>query len=233
MPKLKDHDVERKKAAIEKAALKVFIRQGYHGTSMRDIAKISGVSLGNIYNYYSTKEALFQRIVERYEARMEPLRAGVLGSVDGVFTAAGLDRLAEGIRKIVYGNPDYWRLMYIDVVEFGNRHFAGSFRKLATNLEERLGDRLRAATRCGEWNGVDPALAFTAIYLQFFTYFLVEKLFGGRQHLGVPDQEAVQQLISMMSHGIWQKPPAREATPAAPVTRTKVNPKNSDRNQED
>ena len=210
MPKLNDRDVERNRAKIEKAALRMFIRQGYHGTSMREIAGVSGVSLGNIYNYYPTKEALFQRIVERYEAKMEPLRAAALGSIEEVFTVAGLERLAGGVRKIVYGNPDYWRLMYIDVVEFGNRHFAHSFRKLASNMEERLGDRLRESTRAGEWNGVDPALAFTAIYLQFFTYFLVEKLFGGRRHLGVPDDVAVQQLISMMTQGIWRKPPNRK-----------------------
>ena len=207
MPKLNHRDVERNQAKIEKASLRVFIRQGYHGTSMREIADVSGVSLGNIYNYYPTKEALFQRMVERYEAKMEPLRAAALQSIEEAFTVHGLERLAEGIRKIVYGNPDYWRLMYIDVVEFGNRHFAHSFRKLAANMEERLGDGLREATRTGKWSGVDPTFAFTAIYLQFFTYFLVEKLFGGRQHLGVPDPVAIEQLIRMMTQGIWQKPP--------------------------
>ncbi len=207
MPKLKRRDIERNKAKIEKAALRVFTRQGYHGTSMREISGVSGVSLGNIYNYYPTKEDLFQRIVERYEAKMEPLRKSAMGAIESTFTVAGLEQLAEEIRKLVYGNPDYWRLMYIDVVEFGNLHFAHSFRRLASNMEERLGDRLREATRAGEWNGVDPALAFTAIYLQFFTYFLVEKLFGGRQHLGVPDPVAVQQLISIMTEGIWRKPP--------------------------
>jgi AcrR family transcriptional regulator len=208
MPKLNRRDVERNQAKIEKAALHVFTRQGYHGTSMREIAEVSAVSLGNIYNYYPTKEVLFQRIVERYEAKMDTLRASVLESAGAAFTVAGLERLAEGIRKIVYGNPDYWRLMYIDVVEFGNRHFAHSFRKLASHMEEELGDRLREATQAGEWSGVDPAFAFTAIYLQFFTYFLVEKLFGGRRHLGVPDSVAIEQLISMMTHGIWRKPPS-------------------------
>ena len=207
MPRLSGRDVERNKANIEKAALRVFIRRGYHGTSMRDIAKVSEVSLGNIYNYYPNKEALFQRIVERYETKMEPLRAKALEAIDEGFTDAGLKRLAAGIQTIVYENPDYWRLMYIDVVEFGNRHFAGSFRELASTIKERLGDRLIDATKAGEWNAIDPALAFTAIYLQFFTYFLIEKLFGGRQHLGVPDATAVQQLISMMTQGIWRKPP--------------------------
>ena len=33
--------------------------------------------------------------------------------------------------------------------------------------------------------GVDPSLAYTAIYLQFFTYFLAEELFGAKRHLGL------------------------------------------------
>jgi hypothetical protein len=50
--------------------------------------------------------------------------------------------------------------------------------------------------------GIDPALAYAAIYLQFFTYFLVEKLFGGKQHLGQPEGAAIEQLIQIFSTGI-------------------------------
>ena len=80
-----------------------------------------------------------------------------------------------------------WDGIFEWAIQHGYSFDNAGFRKLASNMEERLGDRLRVATGAGDWNGVDPALAFTAIYLQFFTYFLVEKLFGGRRHLGVPD----------------------------------------------
>jgi len=56
-------------------------------------------------------------------------------------------------------------------------------------LAKSMESCLRVAT------GSEPALAFTAIYLQFFTYFLLEKLFGGKQHLGMPDERASAQLI--------------------------------------
>ncbi len=215
MPKLKDRESERKQQKIERSALRVFVRQGYHGTSMREIAEASGVSLGNIYNYFRTKEELFTRLVERYETRMEELRRKTVESLDDVFEPDGLKRLAAGVRDIVYNNPDYWRLMYIDVVEFGNRHFAHTFRDLARNMEALLGDRLRAATRRGVWNSADPALAFTAVYLQLFTYFLVEKLFGGKQHLGVPDEEAVAQLVDIATRGLWREMPGSNGASAA------------------
>ena len=206
MPKLRLQDVERNQKKIEDAALRVFTRLGFHGTSVRDIAKEADVSIGNLYNYYRTKEEIFKSIIERYETHMEKLRRKALGPVQGVFDPAELQRMAHVIREIVYDNPDYWRLMYIDITEFGNQHFAGTFRSLAKNMKERLGPQLEASTRNGKavWNrGVDPALAFTAIYLQLFTYFLVEKLFGGKEHLGMSDDRAVAQLIKIATEGIW------------------------------
>lgn len=210
MPKLAQQDVARNRATIESAALRLFTRQGYHGTSVREIADAAGVSIGNIYTYYPTKQEIFRRVVESYEARIEALRRKALGSLDAVFEPPALRRLAKAIREIVCDNTDYWRLMYIDVIEFGSRHFAPSFASLAKTMKRRLGHRLTAATRRGPWNDVDPALAFTALYLNFFTYFLVETLFGGKQHLGMPEKRAIDQMIKISTEGLWREPwPAR------------------------
>jgi AcrR family transcriptional regulator len=204
VPKLRLQDVERNQKKIEDAALRVFTRLGFHGTSVRDIAKEAGVSIGNLYNYYGTKEEIFKSIILRYETHMEKLRRKALGANQGLFEPAELQRMAHVIREIVYDNPDYWRLMYIDITEFGNQHFAGTFRSLAKNMKSRLGAQLEASTKNEGWNrGVDPALAFTAIYLQMFTYFLVEKLFGGKQHLGMSDDRAIEQLIKIATEGLW------------------------------
>lgn len=204
MPKLSKSRIEHNQAAIEAAALRVFTRQGFHGTSVREIADEAGVSLGNLYNYYGGKEALFASVVHRYEARMEVLRRKALAKIENCFDPDQLKQMADVIRDIVYKNPDYWRLMYIDVIEFGSKHFAPEFRSLARNIGKRLGDKLSASAARGPWTGLDPALAFTSIYLQFVTYFLVEKLFGGKQHLGMPDDRAIAQMIKLMTLGLWR-----------------------------
>lgn len=41
----------------------MFLESGYEKTSMRMIAKQSGITVGNIYNYYQNKEELFDAIV--------------------------------------------------------------------------------------------------------------------------------------------------------------------------
>lgn len=197
MPKLHDRVLRQNQTAIEEVALRLFIRQGFFGTSIRDIAREAGISIGNIYNYYPNKEALYVSLAKRYSAEMSKKQAK-LKPLLGRFDAESLRELARAAREIVYENPDYWRLMYVDVTEFGNRHFAHSFRRLSKNLEQLAGGYKNGGLRAG----VDPSLAFAAIYLQFFTYFLVEKLFGGKQHLGQPEAAAIEQMIRIFREGV-------------------------------
>ena len=41
-------------------AKRQFERKGYSKTSMREIAELAGVGVGNIYNYFTNKDELFQ-----------------------------------------------------------------------------------------------------------------------------------------------------------------------------
>jgi AcrR family transcriptional regulator len=51
---------ERTRARILDAALKLLQEHGYEATTMRAIAEEAGVSLGNAYHYFPSKEALLQ-----------------------------------------------------------------------------------------------------------------------------------------------------------------------------
>jgi AcrR family transcriptional regulator len=53
----------RKRQAILAAATEVFLRDGYLGTSMDEVAALSGVSKQTIYKHFGSKEALFVEIV--------------------------------------------------------------------------------------------------------------------------------------------------------------------------
>jgi len=54
MPNSKDE----KKNQIIKVACELFAKNGYYNTTMPDIAKASGMSVGNLYNYFESKEEL-------------------------------------------------------------------------------------------------------------------------------------------------------------------------------
>ena len=51
------------KQRIDDAALETFCEMGYQGAVMADIARLAGVSVGNIYRYYTNKEELFNILV--------------------------------------------------------------------------------------------------------------------------------------------------------------------------
>lgn len=55
---------EEVQQAIYKSAIKEFLDKGFEKASLRQIAKKAGTTLGNFYNYYENKEALFANIVE-------------------------------------------------------------------------------------------------------------------------------------------------------------------------
>ncbi len=69
MPKLSRQVIEERKTVIEDATRELLIKQGFHATSMRDIARRAKISLGNVYNYFETKEAIFESIINRYLLR--------------------------------------------------------------------------------------------------------------------------------------------------------------------
>ena len=54
---------ERTSQAIIEAAYRLFVDQGYHATSMRQIAQEAGVALGGIYNHFSGKEDIYDQVI--------------------------------------------------------------------------------------------------------------------------------------------------------------------------
>ncbi|MBS1991094.1 MAG: TetR/AcrR family transcriptional regulator [Cyanobacteria bacterium SZAS LIN-2] len=52
-----------KKNSIKRAALKLFLRNGYEGTSVDDIASDAGVAKQTVYSHFRDKETLFRTLV--------------------------------------------------------------------------------------------------------------------------------------------------------------------------
>lgn len=200
MPKLLAGTIEKNKLKIERAALQLFTRKGFHGTTVREIADRAGVSMGKLYIYYDTKEDIFIDLVHHLGRKMEAIRQKDLMPLMESLDPDSLRKLAKAIGRVVSENLDYWRLMYIDVVEFRHKHFIHSFREIAGGLRMYANAVIRKSTIAFP-PGVDPSLAYTAMYLQFFTYFLAEELFGAKRHLGMSDDEAIDQLVLLYTGG--------------------------------
>lgn len=66
---------------LQKKALVLFQKKGVEATTMRDIAKAAGMSLGAAYYYFPSKEALVFAYYEDNQADLEALAAGASGNL--------------------------------------------------------------------------------------------------------------------------------------------------------
>jgi AcrR family transcriptional regulator len=83
-----------RKAQLARQAARLFAEQGYHGTSIGDLASAMGVQKGSLYAHIDSKEDLL------YEAMLEGARAfhGALDSLDE------RDRPSDRIRQALRGH---------------------------------------------------------------------------------------------------------------------------------
>lgn len=74
---------EQTRAAIVEAALDLFTERGYEAATMRAIAQRAGVSTGNAYYYFSSKEELIQEFYSRnHQAHLAASRGVLTAETD-------------------------------------------------------------------------------------------------------------------------------------------------------
>src|SRR3954447_6099285 len=61
---------EARREVIEQAATEVFAERGYHGASIDEIARRSGVSPPVVYDHFESKQELHRRLLERHYAEL-------------------------------------------------------------------------------------------------------------------------------------------------------------------
>ena len=124
---------ETTRLAIEDAAIELFLSQGYHATSMRQIAERSELALGGIYNHFTSKDEIFEGIIidkHPYRKLLPAILAAEADTLEEFFKNAFHIVITEmGERR------EFVNLMLIELVEFKGKHGALMLKEIApTNL---------------------------------------------------------------------------------------------------
>ncbi|HKB01310.1 MAG TPA: TetR/AcrR family transcriptional regulator [Gemmataceae bacterium] len=116
----KDPDLPaRRRAAILRAAVRVFARRGYRDTNLQDVADALGVAKGTLYLYYRGKEQLFLAAVDHGMVRLRDYVRSAYSDVPDP-----LDRLAVAVRaylEFFRDHPDLAELLIQERAEFRDR----------------------------------------------------------------------------------------------------------------
>jgi AcrR family transcriptional regulator len=105
---------EERRTAILDAALAAFSNNGYHATSLDDVAREAGVSKALIYEHFASKQELYADLIAR---NARELTQRVAGALVGVEVESGVKRLATGLEAFfafVEERRDAWRMLFRD-----------------------------------------------------------------------------------------------------------------------
>lgn len=91
--KNQDLVIERRRQIVD-GAVTLFIKKGYHKTTTRELAKATGMSIGSLYEYVSSKEDVLFLVCNAIHAEVEQGMEDALAR-----PTVGRDALAEVIRE--------------------------------------------------------------------------------------------------------------------------------------
>jgi AcrR family transcriptional regulator len=193
--KLKKGDVTR--LAIEDAALELYMEQGYHATSMRQIADQTGLALGGIYNHFKSKEDIFEAIIidkHPYKKILPIVLAEETDNLEGF-----LKNAMQVVIKELGGEPYYMKLMLIELVEFNGKHGASLLKLIAPDVLPVF-ERLIKSRK--DLRVTNPAMLMRSFFGMILSYFLTGMLISGSVIDKLMPKNPADIYVDIMLHGI-------------------------------
>jgi len=154
------------------AAVHLFARKGFYGTSTKDVSKLANVSEGNIFRYFPTMRDLFLCALESELVKLT-VRAEALVRVANADNAhAALQSVFELITETMAKQPELVRLLHFSALEFGP-DVETLFRQYVRPMTEALATHLQKWSSDYGSRHVNPSIAVlsfiaTVILLQDF-----------------------------------------------------------------
>ena len=176
------------------ASLHLFSEKGFHGTSMRDIAREADITEGLIYHYFAGKRDLFRAIIDEHS--FLPLLRTLPELAAQLDLRALLIVLARGFFDVLRENKELTRLLLQEVQVFPEEKEAffsdfvrESIEKLGQVLEGRMNEKARAQ--------VDPHMAARLFFNSLLAFFVEQEILGGNQVLPADEGSYIEHLVDM------------------------------------
>lgn len=187
--------------AIEDAALELFMEQGYHATSMRQIAERSELALGGIYNHFSGKEDIFAAIIIDKHPYKQVLP--IVLAAEGE-TAEDLIRNAARALVTELGNrPELLKLIFIELVEFNGKHVSKLIGEIAPKLIPMFEHLVKVRKNL---RNLPPPILVRSFLGLFFSFYITELFIKGSIIHKLMPKDSFDLFVDIYLHGILKEP---------------------------
>jgi AcrR family transcriptional regulator len=192
---------ERTYTEILQAAHRLFLRHGYHGTSMRQIAAEAGTALGSIYNHFANKEDIFQAVLVCYHPLFDvlPVMKDAQGETFEAFIRDAAHRMVEGMDNRL----DFLNLAFIELVEFKGKHLPAVLQKFYPLLMDFYG---RFTERGDDLRPIPLPIIARAFLGLFFSYIMTDLIIANQ--LPELQEGALDHFVEIFLHGVLLESPA-------------------------
>jgi AcrR family transcriptional regulator len=192
---------EQTRLQILAAAHRLFLEQGYNGTSMRQIAAEAGIALGGIYNHFPNKEDIFKQVLFHHHPYQDVLPAVL--EAQGQTPEALVRDMAARMVEALQGRRGFLELMFIEIVEFQSAHLPELFANIfpqALKIIQRLLSEYPQHIR-----PIPPAVILRTFIGLFFSYYITEIILKSSPNWPeVFQKDAIDQFVDVYLHGILQ-----------------------------
>jgi len=197
MPKEKIKKGDATRAAVEDAAISLFMEHGYHATSMRQIAERAGLALGGIYNHFESKDDIFEAIIidKHPYKRIVPL----IMEVEGKTTEEFVNNAARIIIKELTSQPYYIRLMIVEISEFNGRHGAALIKEIAPKILPIFEKLIRSRK---ELRVKHPAVLMRSFIGLILSYLLTEIIVSQSVLKNIMPKNILDSYVDIYMHGV-------------------------------
>ena len=126
--KIKNRELlERRQQQISEAAMKLFAQKGYHNTTVRDIARLSNISTGSVYDYVKSKEDILFLVSQKFFATLKENVERALRGLDDPLMK--LKATIEATLTVIDNFQEYVLITYRESKHFKKQDLIGIFRQ--------------------------------------------------------------------------------------------------------
>ena len=188
---------ERTRQAIEDAAFKLFLEQGYHATSMRQIADQAGLALGGIYNHFSNKEEIFSGIITDKHPYKRVLPA--IMAAEGETAEDFVRNAASALVSELGNQPDFVKLMFIEIIEFNGKHASLMLREIRPKLLPVFERFVKVRKNLRK---IPPPVLMRSFIGMFFSFYVTELFIGDTALKKIMPKDSFDLFVDIYLHGI-------------------------------
>ena len=137
---------DERRLRILEAAERAFVRNGFHATTMQRVANEAGMSAGNLYRYFPSKEAIVEGLCEVDQAELAQAFGELMADHRHIMEA-----MRCGLRKHVLAKPPEKARLLVEIwAEAGrNPRVAAMSRAIDAEVRARLEKLIDAAKASG------------------------------------------------------------------------------------